>query len=351
MLPHRGSLYLRSGDTFSGSLRFSSGRYPSRIGIWGGNARAVVVVPAGDAEAAVQFIGDLFYNVTVSGLELRTTGYTGWPKRSAFVLVAGGANISVIDCYMPGWSNAVVIDAYLGTLANVRVERNVAEVWTTNAGDGGAGIYLNGCPGAAVVENVVIGPVVAGRVLSHGLYANPADTYAFGNYVSRASRSGLSLRGGGLAYMNWVADSAQGICTGLAGQPPVSASIVGNVIEGGANGATGQPLGHAVTAASASVLVHDNLLAWSTGGSDPIAVKVYADCSVWLDGNTYREWWPRSSVDPSSYFQEDNPTVNFGPLPHRMNWTWIEAHARGRAVGAPVLVIESVLFETGRFAQ
>src|SRR5687768_7632918 len=67
LLPHRGSLYLKSGDHFTGSLRFGSARYPTKVGTWGGDRRAVLTVPTGDDGPAVQFVGAEFWNVTVSG--------------------------------------------------------------------------------------------------------------------------------------------------------------------------------------------------------------------------------------------------------------------------------------------
>jgi hypothetical protein len=343
----RGALWLRAGDVFHGTVRIRAGNVV--VGSYGeANGGRAVIVAEGELPA-VSMIGDFINNVVVRDLELRTEGYTGWPKRSAVSIVSCGSGLLLEDLYVPGWANGAVVHGWPLVRLNVVVRRCTFDgPWTSNVNDGGTGLFIAECPGVIIAECSALGETDPGRYTSHGYYVNSFALARF-NLATECGRSNFSFRAGGeidgcLSYRG-----AQGVCIGLATNPAVStASVTGSVIIETRDYQNGQGLGRGITLDMADALVTGNLIAEETDGTDPVGIV--AGPATWgtISGNRIHNWTPAVVAHHESAMSVWGNEATAGAAMQPGGWWWIESWAASRPVGAPTLIPQQVRWELER---
>jgi hypothetical protein len=334
-------LLLKRGDTWNTPLPAwkksgASADRPMVVGAYGDGSRPVIATRGASAFVSGVSSGRRVDHLYLIGLELTASardpdspdfdaslvGRTG----IGLQFFAGGSDILIEDCRVSHFTTNVALQDGMGSLANVRLRRNVIVDAYASPSVHSQGLFADGVNGLLLEGNVFdhngwssrVGGAPA-TVFNHNAYLSVRNesVRVIGNLFANAASHGLQARAGGDVLDNLFVANPLHMSFGLVrGDSPPRAGGVSGIINGnvflGTRDINGQQRGFGLeianTASDRATIVSNNVFSnegdngvpWQAGGFAAISLAVGSGRddatlaaglrNLRIDGNIIRRW-------------------------------------------------------------
>lgn len=301
----------------------------------------------------------LIDHVAIVGLHFQAHLYVGVGNPSGVSWLVGGRDLLIEDCVFERYQNNLVIQTLDGFRYDTRIRRNViVDSFATTAGTAGQGLYMSGCDGVLIEDNIFDHcgwsesvPGANPSVFRHSIYiqAGTGNQHNFnvvlrGNIIANSAATGLQLRPGGLCEDNLFLQNPINVVLGGGHNPaPNGVDVVfrRNVVLDGRDIDNANRRGWSVTSNNlVSAVVSQNIIAHQVSGQFPMGVEFTSAVGVGVSnvsftGNVVYKWGGASSlILRGGNFRNFSVTGNDMQDPNAVAGSPLILHDQSVSVGA-----------------
>lgn len=245
-------------------------------------------------------------HIAIVGLHFQAHLFVGVGTPEGISWLVGGRNLLIEDCMFERYQNNIVVQGFDATRFDTRIRRNViVDSFATSAGTAGQGLYVSGCNGLLIEENIFDHngwnesiPGAVPSVFRHGIYLQTGtgsgqnlNVVVRGNIIANSAATGLQLRPGGLCEDNLFLQNPINVLLGgghnLA-EGGVDVIFRRNVILDGRDIDSANRRGWSVNCHNlTSAVITQNIIAHQTSGQFPLGVEFNSIGGVGISNVTY----------------------------------------------------------------